>query len=131
MNSPFIIQDALETLKPLGFKATVFQSRARLPAALKGLPDLYLMKDGVSYWVEVKAKYNGTRDQLSDAQWQWYHDRRDDFNFFLRYAIVETAEELIDWATSEIVTEDAYMSAYYKDKYKKWLEECNENTDTG
>ena len=121
MNSPFIIQDALETLKPLGFKATVFQSRMRMPQALTGLPDLYMIKNGVSYWVEVKAKYNGSRDQLSDAQWQWYHDRRDDWNYHLRYAIVGTAEELIDWVTRPLYRYlYSMVSTYHRERYEKW-----------
>ena len=121
--SSYIIQQALKILKPLGYKATVFQSRARMPAALNGLPDLYLLREGVSYWIEVKARYgNSMRDQMSDSQWLWFHERKDDFNFFLRYAIVGSTEELVEWVESKVVWEEPHMDAYHKKYYALWLE---------
>ena len=123
-SSAYIIQEALSELRPLGYKATVFQTWARMPSALKGLPDLYLMKDGVSYWIEVKARHaNYMRDQMHDAQWQWFHDRKKDFNFFLRYAIVADADELVEWVEAETVMEGPHMSIYHYARYEKWLEE--------
>ena len=125
-SSAFIIQEALGKLRPLGYEATVFQTKARMPAALKGLPDLYLMKAGVGYWIEVKARHaNYMRDQVSDAQWQWFHDRRPHFGASLRYAIVEDADGLVDFVLDEDRGKHhpydcTSIPEYHVDRYIQW-----------
>jgi hypothetical protein len=118
---------ALE-LRVHGWSVTVFSGRNRMPAALKGLPDLYMCKNGVSVWVEVKLRHaNYMRDQMHDAQWQWYHDRRDDFGPNLRYAIIENVDELLAWLTvldirrhTERHTEPTYIPEYHWERYNQW-----------
>ena len=122
------ILEAVVLLRAKGYQVTVFSSRQRMPGALSGLPDLYLMKGGVSYWVEVKLRHaNYMRDQMSDAQWTWYHNRRNDFSHFLRYAVVESAKELIDWVDawgavegSIVVQHVQYIPEYHYQRYEAW-----------
>ena len=112
------IQDAVVQLRAMGYQTTVFSTRERMPIALKGLPDLYLMKDGRSCWVEVKLRHaNYMRDQMRDAQWYWYHNRRDDFSLWLRYAIVESAEELLEWVKHG---SNVFIPEYHYKRYEEW-----------
>ena len=117
------ILEAVVRLRAKGYHATVFSTNVRLPYSLKGLPDLYLMKDGAGYWVEVKLRHaNYMRDQMSDVQWQWYHNRRGDFGVYLRYAIVGDVEELLEWVNAKGVW-DTHIPAYHYARYEQWKEE--------
>ena len=88
------------------------------------MPDLYLMKDGVGYWVEVKLRHaNYRRDKMSEAQWYWYHNRRMDFGRYLRYGIVESAEELLEWAQRpwEFTSDNrVHIPDYHYKRYEEW-----------
>ena len=115
------ILEAVVLLRAKGYQTTIFSSRQRMPGALSGLPDLYLMKDGVSYWVEVKLRYaNYMRDQMHDAQWAFYHARRNDFGEHLRYAIVESGEELIEWVTDLSYIVYKSIPEYHWERYETW-----------
>ncbi len=112
------ILEAVVLLRAKGYQATVFSSRQRMPGALSGLPDLYLMKGNVSFWVEIKRRYaNYQRDQISPAQWAWFHERREDFGRNLRYGIVENAEELLEWVQGR---RNRHISAYHWGRYEAW-----------
>ncbi len=112
------ILEAVVLLRAKGYQTTIFSTRERMPGALSGLPDLYLMKKNVSFWVEIKLRYaNYQRDQMRDAQWLFYHVRRNDFGPNLRYAIVENAEEVVEWVQSR---RDKHISAYHWIRYEAW-----------
>ena len=114
------IQEMVEQLRAHDYKVTVFSGRTRMPAALKGLPDLYLMKDGAGYWVEVKLRHaNYMRDQMRDVQWRWYHTRRKDFGPNLRYAIVDSGFELLAWLETNV---SVRIPDYHWKRYIEWKE---------
>ena len=114
------ILEAVVLLRAKGYHVTVFSTKQKMPHALKGLPDLYLMKDGAGYWVEVKLRHaNYMRDQMSDVQWQWYHDRRDDFGPNLRYTIAETGGELLEWLETNV---SVRIPDYHWKRYIEWKE---------
>ena len=93
-----ILKEVLPRLEQKGFEATVFHHHRRMPKSLAGVPDLYLMHAGISWWIAIKPRYaNYMRDQMSDVQWQWYHDRRPHLGTHLRYAIVDGANQLLDF----------------------------------
>lgn len=103
------------------FKVTQFHTSQKMPRTLKGVPDLHVLFGGISWWIEIKPRYaNYMRDQMSDKQWQWFHERRIHFNQNNRYAIVTNAEELksvvLDWEDHD----EVYMEDYYWDRYNKW-----------
>ena len=64
-----IIGDA--SLEGLGAVVTQFHTAQKMPQKLRGVPDLFIMYHGVSFWIEIKPRYaNYMRDQMSDRQWQ-------------------------------------------------------------
>ena len=114
-----IIKQVLPELTAQGYKVTQFHHHRRMPKSLKGAPDLYVMWRGRSWWIEIKPRYqNYMRDQMSDVQWQWFHDRRDDFSEHIQYAIVEDAEELL--TAIQMGLEPIKISDYHWDRYETW-----------
>jgi hypothetical protein len=116
-------KDIADEFRKHGYLVTVFSSKQRLPSSFKGLPDLFLMKDGVGIFAEVKLSYaNYMRDQMHDAQWQWYHDRRDHWGKYLRYAIIGSAEELLTYLSLNYndYQEPTFISEYHWGRYEQW-----------
>ena len=114
-----IIQDAMFQLGSM--KVTQFHTAQKMPRTLKGVPDLNIMFADLTFWIEIKPRYaNYTRDQMSDAQWTWLHERYVHFLRNTRYAIVENAKELIDvvlrWENYEAVN----LGVYHQGRYEAW-----------
>ena len=121
-----VLKAALPVLRDKGFEATQFHHYSRMPKSLKGVPDLYLLKAAVSWWIEIKPLYaNYMRDQMSTHQWQWFHERRPHLGAGIRYAIVENAREILDFVLDEsrgIHTPYDCISIpeYHLARYEQW-----------
>ncbi|MHC4370908.1 MAG: hypothetical protein ACYSW8_25135 [Planctomycetota bacterium] len=122
-----ILKQALPELEAEGFLATVFHHHSRMPKSLKGVPDLYLMHTDLTMWVEIKPLYaNYMRDQMSDVQWQWFHDRRDIFSHNTQYAIVTDVDELLKVACLKPddslawIEDYIYVPEYHWGRYEIW-----------
>lgn len=121
-----IIKTALPELEANGYKVTQFHHHSRMPKSLKGVPDLYLMHTDLSIWIEIKPRYaNYMRDQMSDVQWQWFHDRRDLWSPSHQYAIVEDKDELLYVALEkgddyEWISNAYYIPEYHWGRYEAW-----------
>lgn len=121
-----VIQASVPYLEKLGYKVTQFHTAQKMPRPIRGVPDLYIMYNGVSWWVEIKPRYaNYMRDQMSTLQWQWYHERREDFGYFLRYTIVEDEDELLNFVlNSGSLPDPDWFSVgipeYHLGRYEQW-----------
>ena len=114
-----IIRMIVEMYPPL--KITQFHTAQKMPRVLRGVPDLHILFGGLSFWVEIKPRYaNYMRDQMSDLQWTWLHERYIQFGDKNRYMIVEDEQEFADvfndWANNPFV----YMSDYHQGRYETW-----------
>jgi hypothetical protein len=104
---------------------TQFHTAQKMPRSLRGVPDLNCQREGFNFWIEIKPRYaNYRRDQMSDLQWQWFHDRYTQFafNFHNRYAIV-TDEVELDWFLYKNlsgVDPFVWMPEYHWARYDKW-----------
>lgn len=122
-----IIDNAVPALEADGYHVTVFHTHQKMPRQLRGVPDLYICKGGISWWVEIKPRYaNYMRDQMSDAQWRWYHTRREDFGWSLRYAILENEYDLLDFIRPTEKQGDSsdmhivVIDTYHRSRYENW-----------
>ena len=116
-----VLKAALPVLQANDFEVTQFHHYSRMPKSLKGVPDLYLMGEGKSWWIEIKPKYaNYMRDQMSTHQWQWLHARYQMFSDTIRYAIVENSEELLNAVLHGEYSQVVWMTDYHWDRYNKW-----------
>ena len=117
-----ILDAALPELHKQGYKTTVFHTGRYMPKHLAGTPDLFVMWKGRVWWVEIKPQYeNSMRDTMSDVQWEWFEDRRKDFVENLRYGIVESAEDLLDFVL--MFSGNIYMDDWHADRYQRWRTE--------
>ena len=113
-----ILKEVVPKLEMNGWKVTQFHHFRKMPKSLVGIPDLFIMRRGVGIWMEIKPRYaNYMRDQMSDVQWQWFHDRVEDWGEFLRYAIVEDSATILGLA---ITFTDWWMPEYHWDRYETW-----------
>jgi hypothetical protein len=105
-----------------GLQVVQFHTAQKMPKVLRGVPDLYLQRHGISWWIEIKPRYaNYMRDQMSDLQWTWFHDRyvSDAFGPRVRYGIAQDADEIhkiLGLATQDFV----YMENYHWNRYDNW-----------
>ena len=114
-----IIQEALPALS--GMKITQFHTAQKMPRVLRGVPDLHILFADISFWIEIKPRYeNYMRDQMSDAQFNWFHTRVNDFGEFNRYAIVEDADTLLDFVLEGDFEEPYRLSEYHQGRYEQW-----------
>lgn len=106
-----------------GYKIIEFHTAQKMPRPLRGVPDLNLQRFGFNWWIEVKPRYaNYMRDQMSDLQWMFFHQRYGtDFDFHNRYAIVTDAQEAVTFV-DKVGPEDPFvwMPDYHWDRYDKW-----------
>lgn len=115
-----IIADALKQF-PIANKVTQFHTAQKMPRKLRGVPDLHVLREGMSWWIEIKPRYaNYMRDQMSDLQFEWFHVRRDQFGEYNRYAIVEHAQELVMVVTQFAGFEVVHMGDYHQGRYETW-----------
>jgi hypothetical protein len=104
---------------------TQFHTAQKMPRTLRGVPDLNLQREGFNFWVEIKPKYaNYMRDQMSNLQWQWFHERytKFAFDFHNRYAIVTDSVEL-DWFIYKNLSDVdpfVWMPDYHWSRYEAW-----------
>ena len=114
-----IIQEALLQL-PL-MKVTQFHTAQKMPRKLRGVPDLNLLFADITFWIEIKPRYaNYMRDQMSDLQFQWIHERKDHMHLNTRYAIVEDAKELVDVVQQWVDYPAVWMGEYHQGRYENW-----------
>ena len=115
-----IIQEAFEIL-PDRVKVTKFHTAQKMPRVLRGVPDLYLMYKSGTFWIEIKPRYaNYMRDQMSDLQWTWLHERYYEFTELTRYAIVENAEELVSVVLNAGSYPIVHLGEYHEGRYMNW-----------
>jgi hypothetical protein len=122
-----ILKAAIPVLEENGYLTTVFHHHARMPKSLKGVPDLYLMHQDLTIWVEIKPLYaNYMRDQMSTYQWQWFHERRHLWTQNNQYAIVTDEDELLFVALEYQpdnywwIDNAYYMPEYHWGRYENW-----------
>lgn len=105
-----------------GLKIVQFHTAQKMPRPLRGVPDLNLQRFNVNWWIEIKPRYaNYMRDQMSDLQWTWFHERYIDevFGPNNRYGICQDADEL--HKILMLPREDyVYMENYHWNRYDKW-----------
>jgi hypothetical protein len=116
-----IIQEAMLGIPKL-MQMTQFHTAQKMPSVLRGVPDLNIQWQGVNFWAEIKPLYgNYMRDQMSDKQWTWFHERysTECFGNYNRYGIVTDSQELIDFlfGTSG---EAVVIPDYYWGRYDRW-----------
>jgi hypothetical protein len=119
-HSQIIKAAQLETM--LDLHVTQFHTAQKMPRPLRGVPDLYLVRKGISWWIEIKPRYaNYVRDQMSDDQWTWFHMRyfTESFGEKVRYGIATDADEI-----NKILTlprqDFVYLPDYHWGRYDKW-----------
>lgn len=109
-----------ETIK--GLQIVQFHTAQKMPRPLRGVPDLNLQRYGINWWIEIKPRYaNYMRDQMSDLQWTWFHERYldDTFDVYNRYGIAEDADEV--HKILGLPREDyVYMDNYHWNRYDNW-----------
>lgn len=109
---------------PIGAKVIEFHTAQKMPRPLRGVPDLNIQWCNINFWIEIKPRYaNYMRDQMSDIQWTWFHERftNDCFGFNNRYAIVTDHDELIDFFYGNILNDiTVWMPEYHWDRYDRW-----------
>ena len=89
-----VIAESVPYLEGLTYQVTQFHTAQKMPRKLRGVPDLHILYAGVSWWIEIKPRYaNYMRDQTSDLQFTWFHNRVADFGEYNRYAIVEDEDD--------------------------------------
>lgn len=116
-----ILKNCLPFLEHEGYQISQFHQDTRMPRSLKGLPDVYIMFGGVSWWIEVKPLYaNYMRDQMSDVQWKWFHERQHEWCDSIRYAIVVDEHELLDFVLHGDHTEPYRINDYHYGRYSEW-----------
>ena len=121
-----IIQASIPYLEKLDYVVTEFHTAQKMPRVLRGVPDLNIVFSGITWWVEIKPRYaNYMRDQMSDLQWSWFHERRPHVGFHLRYAIVEDEDELLDWIFDKDVGKHSpydciRLGEYHLGRYEQW-----------
>ena len=114
-----IIQDAMLQLG--GMKVTQFHTAQKMPRVLRGVPDLNILFADITFWIEIKPRYaNYMRDQMSDLQWTWIHERINQMLKYTRYAIVEDAKELIDVVMRWEDYPAVWMGEYHAGRYENW-----------
>ena len=114
-----IIQDAMLQLG--GMKVTQFHTAQKMPRVLRGVPDLNILFADITFWIEIKPRYaNYMRDQMSDLQWTWIHERINQMLKYTRYAIVEDAKELIDVVMRWEDYPAVWMGEYHSGRYENW-----------
>lgn len=102
-------------------KVIQFHTAQKMPRGLRGTPDLNIQFRGVNFWIEIKPRYaNYMRDQMSDVQWEWFHERytADAFGDSNRYAICCDAQEIENVIRFHVP--DVHMPKYFWDRYEKW-----------
>jgi hypothetical protein len=119
-----IIQEASLGFPP-DMKVIQFHTAQKMPRPLRGVPDLNLQREGNNWWIEIKPRYaNYMRDQMSDLQWTWFHERytlETVFGIHNRYAIVTDAQELINVLDFNILLDPfVWMPDYHWGRYDKW-----------
>lgn len=113
-----------EAIIPATYQVIQFHTAQKMPRTLKGVPDLNIQREGINWWIEIKPRYaNYMRDQMSDLQWKWFHDRytSETFGITNRYAIVTDAQELNERLVDSLALGDfVWMPEYHWDRYDKW-----------
>ena len=116
-----IIQEALPHLEVNGHEVTQFHTAQKMPRKLRGVPDLHILYAGVSWWIEIKPRYaNYMRDQMSDLQFTWFHNRVADFGEYNRYAIVEDEDELLAFVLHGNFQDTIRLGEYHQGRYDQW-----------
>lgn len=96
-------------------------SMKRMPAQLKGVPDLIITDEFGTVYCEIKPIYTKSRDRLNIDQCRFAYDLYDivaEAEGAVRYCVVKDFPEFRDFARGWL--EDWYMDDWHKSVFERW-----------